>query len=74
MELSLLIVATIINVFTIKWKISKGRHKDIFIEVSIIILLTILFGKTITGMSIATSVSAFWSIWTIMFPIKGFKY
>ena len=67
MELLLLTLATIINLFTIQWKLSRGRYKDVVIEISIIVILSSLFGGTLTGMAIATSVSAAWSTYTIIF-------
>ena len=67
MELLLLTLATIINLFTIQWKLSRRRHKDVIIEISIIVILSSLFGGTLTGMAIATSVSAAWSTYTIIF-------
>lgn len=67
MTLILLIIATIINLFTIQWKLSRGRYKDVIIELAIIVVLSSLFEGTLTGMAIATSVSAVWSIYTIMF-------
>ena len=67
MELLLLTLATIINLFTIQWKLSRRRHKDVIIEISIIVILSSLFGGTLTGMAIATSVSAVWSTYTIIF-------
>ena len=67
MTLLLLVIATIINLFTIQWKLSRGRYKDVIIEVAIIVVLSSLFEGTITGMAIATSVSAAWSAYTIMF-------
>ena len=71
MTLLLLVIATVINLFTIQWKLSSGRYKDILLEISIIIILSSLFGGTLTGMAIATSVSAVWSIYTIIFnPFK----
>lgn len=71
MTLLILVVATIINLFTIHWKISRKRGKDIVIEIFIIFILSYLFNGTITGMAIATSVSAVWSLYTIIFnPFK----
>ena len=67
MELLLLTLATIINLFTIQWKLSRGRYKDVIIEISIIVILSSLFGGTLMGMAIATSVSAAWSAYTIIF-------
>ena len=67
MTLLLLVIATVINLFTIKWKLSRGRYKDVIIEVAIIVVLSSLFEGTITGMAIATSVSAAWSAYTILF-------
>ena len=73
MELLLLTLATIINLFTIQWKLSRGRYKDVIIEIGIIVILSSLFGGTLTGMAIATSVSAAWSAYTIMFNPYGKK-
>jgi len=73
MELLLLTLATIINLFTMRWKVTKGRYKDIMIEVGIIIMLSSLFQGTLTGMAIATSVSAAWSIYTILLNPFGKK-
>ena len=67
MTLLLLVIATVINLFTIQWKLSRGRYKDVIIEVAIIVVLSSLFGGTLTGMAIATSVSAAWSAYTIIF-------
>ena len=67
MTLLLLVIATVINLFTIQWKISRGRYKDVIIEVAIIVVLSSLFEGTLTGMAIATSVSAAWSAYTILF-------
>lgn len=71
--ITVLTIATLINLFTIKWKLKRARYSDIAIEIGIIIALTFLFQGTLTGMAIATSVSAFWSIWTIIFPSKKAK-
>ena len=73
MTLLLLVIATVINLFTIKWKLSRGRYKDVIIEIGIIVVLSSLFGGTLTGMAIATSVSAAWSAYTIMFNPYGKK-
>lgn len=73
MELLLLTLATIINLFTIQWKLSRGRYKDIVIEIGIIVILSSLFGGTLTGMAIATSVSAAWSLYTIALNPFGKK-
>ena len=67
MTLLLLVIATVVNLFTIQWKLSRGRYKDVIIEVAIIVVLSSLFEGTITGMAIATSVSAAWSAYTILF-------
>ena len=73
MTLLLLVIATIINLFTIQWKLSRGRYKDVIIEVAIIVVLSSWFEGTLTGMAIATSVSAAWSAYTIMFNPYGKK-
>ena len=73
MTLLLLVIATVINLFTIQWKLSRKRGKDISIEISIIFILSYLFNGTLTGMAIATSVSAVWSIYTIIFNPFGRK-
>ena len=67
MTLLLLVIATIINLFTIQWKLSRRRYKDVVIEIGIIVILSSLFEGTLTGMAIATSVSAAWSTYTIIF-------
>lgn len=77
MELLLLTLATIINLFTMRWKVTRGRYKDIMIETGILVMLSALFHGTITGMAIATSVSASWSLYTIAlnpFGKKTWKY
>ena len=73
MTLLLLILATIINLFTMRWKVTRGRYKDIMIEICIIILLSGLFHGTMTGMAIATAVSAAWSLYTIILNPFGKK-
>lgn len=73
MELLLLTLATIINLFTMRWKVTRGRYKDIMIEVGIIFMLSALFHGTLTGMAIATSVSAAWSLYTIALNPFGKK-
>lgn len=73
MELLLLTVATIVNLFTMRWKVTRGRYKDIMIESCILVMLSSLFHGTITGMAIATSTSAAWSIYTILLNPFGRK-
>ena len=73
MELLLLTLATIINLFTMRWKVTRGRYKDIMIETGILVMLSALFHGTITGMAIATSVSASWSLYTIVLNPFGKK-
>lgn len=65
-----LTIATFFNILIIRYNLKKKRYENIAFDIGIIIALSILFKGTLTGMAVATSVSALWSITLIIKPIK----
>jgi hypothetical protein len=65
----ILVIATFFNYLIVRKNLANKRYGNIFIDMSMILALTWLFGGTITGMAIATSVSAMISVHLIFKPV-----
>jgi len=72
MTILIISIATFFNIFILRWKYKHQRYTDMLIDVFVLIALGVLFGDTITGLSIATSVSALFSLYLLISPPKEF--
>ena len=61
-------IATALNLIFVKWKFEHERYLDGLLDVSMLIILSILFSGTMSGLSIAMIASAVWSIYLYNYP------
>ena len=69
--LFILIIATFFNYLIIRKNIKAKRYGNIVVDLGMIFILSAFFNGTITGMAIATSVSAMISIHLIFKPVEA---
>lgn len=68
--LFILIIATFFNYLIIRKNLKAKRYGNIVVDLGMIFCLSAFFNGTITGMAIATSVSAMISIHLIFKPVS----
>ena len=68
MQILIIAVATAGNLIIIKWKFEHDRNEDALLDATILILLAIVFGKTIAGLQIATITSVIVSLYLLISP------
>ena len=68
MEILMIGVATAFNFLIIKWKLEKKRFADAAFDIGILIILSVIFGGTLGGMTIAMIASAIVSLYLIWKP------
>lgn len=69
--LFVLIIATFFNYLIIRKNLKAKRYGNIVVDLGMIFALSVFFNGTITGMAIATSVSAMISIHLIFKPVEA---
>jgi len=72
-ELLILGVFTAFNFLILKIKLESKRIADFFFDLGSFIILTMIFGGTLGGMTIAMVAGFIISITLLMFPPKVFK-
>ena len=69
MDISSLLVfgiATFFNFIILKWKFDRARYYDLFLDITTLAILSIIFGGTMGGMAIAMVASFFISIYLLL--------
>ena len=70
MELLIISIAVFLNFGLLKWKLDKARYADLVIDVSVLVVLSYLFGGTMGGITIALCAGAMMSIYLLVSPPK----
>ena len=68
MTIIILSIATVFNLIVLRWKYNRERYADMAVDVALLTILSIVFSGTITGLAIATTVSAILSTYLIFYP------
>lgn len=63
-------VITFFNLVVLKIKFEQERYADLTLDVTAIVVLNMLFGGTLTGMTIAMIASFLISVYLYFFPPK----
>ena len=61
-------ITTAVNIIIIKWKFEHNRHADAALDGTLLVLLAIVFGRTIAGLQIATVTSVIISFYLLLSP------
>ena len=56
------------NLIVLKWKFERERYGDLFLDITALILLNMMFGGTVSGMMIAMMASAMISTYLFFNP------
>lgn len=70
MELLIISVAVFLNFALLKWKLEHERYTDLFVDISVLVALSFLFGGSMGGMIIAMCGGAMMSIFLLVSPPK----
>ena len=68
MEAVVIGIAAAFNLLIIKWKLEKNRTADAVMDISFLVVLSLMFGGTMGGMIIATIASAMTSLMLYISP------
>lgn len=63
-------IVTFFNLIILKIKFEKERYADLAMDVGSIVILNVLFGGTLTGMTIAMISSFLISLYLLVWPPK----
>jgi hypothetical protein len=63
-------IVTFFNLVILKIKFEQGRTADLALDIASLVVLSYLFGNTITGMLVAMIASMIMSIYLWFFPPK----
>jgi len=69
-----IVLATFFNIIILRWKFRQERYVDMTIDVSMLLILSWVFGGTMQGLAVATSVSAMFSLYLLASPPKVGNY
>ena len=61
-----IMIATAINFGILRWKFGRGRYFDVMLDVLCLITLSVLFGGTLGGMTIAMGAGAMISFYLLV--------
>jgi len=70
MEIAIIGVASYFNLMVLLLKFNQGRYNDLALDVATLVILSYVFGGTITGLQIAMIASALMSVTLYIFPPK----
>ena len=68
MEFVIGVLAIFLNFWLLYWKITNQRHADAVVDITMMVVLVILFGGTASGMATAMGGGALISIGLLIFP------
>ncbi len=68
--ITLLGIALFFNIFSIKFKLENERYADAILDTTVLILLSWVFGGSISGLMIATVASGIMSVYLLVSPPK----
>lgn len=69
-QIGIMGIAVAANIIVIKWKFENDRTEDAALDLGLLILIGIVFQKTISGLMIGTIASALISIYLFFSPPK----
>ena len=72
LSLTIMGISVATNIIFVKWKIENERYSDAILDGVIFVALSMLFAKTVSGLSIATLASSIVSFYLYFSPPKEF--
>lgn len=73
MELLIIGVVTFLNLLFIKVKYERKRYEDAFFDLALLVLLSLVFGGSFSGLVVATVTSLLLSIYFFFSPPTFFR-
>jgi len=68
MDAILISIATVFNLFILKWKVEQSRYQDAIFDGAVLLGLATVFSHSFSGMVVATISSAMVSLILIKYP------